>query len=567
MLDTFATWEGRAYALILCLCPFVLSYFLTSVLSASSIRSNHDNKSPPIDPSADFIFGNLFAFAFDTRRYFAHLITRYGNNTPVRIRVANQQYFFISGAQSILRFFRTSRELSTTPATVAILENVFGSPPETASILINDNTGFSVQPLEGSNPIPQDQRYHHIIHNTIHTNLMGVGLADLASRYLENLEKELDALSGESEEWIEIPDLYTLVQNTIFKASTMAICGPHLFELNPTFTDDFWEFDIKVGGLIKGLPRFLVPSSYRVRDRLIDEIMKWHEFAESHIDRKDVELEKKLWEPYYGSKLVRDRARELSQIKGYNDKARAANDLGLIWGANANIVPIVGWFLLDTISRPEVLSRVRNELSNIAKLHPSSSTSEHMPELMSNPLLQSIYCEELRLRSGTTIQRSPISSNYKLGPWKFPKDDMIIASVWFEGRDKTVWNEGPNGEHDVEDFWPDRFIVYPNDPNSGPRRPESASAKSKSDKVKEPTFTVDSVNGAFIPYGGGQKMCPGRFYAKQEALGALAMFLNKFDIELMEEKQIVPDLSYFPMGILPPKGKYPARLRRRKEAV
>jgi cytochrome P450 len=160
-----------------------------------------------------------------------------------------------------------------------------------------------------------------------------------------------------------------------------------------------------------------------------------------------------------------------------------------------------------------------------------------------------------------------MSSNYKLGPWKFPKDYMIIASVWFEGRDKTVWNEGVNGEHDVEDFWPDRFIVYPNDQNSGPRRPDLASAKSKSDKVKEPTFTVDSVNGSFIPYGGGQKMCPGRFYAKQEALGALAMFLNKFDIELKEKKPIVPDLSYFPMGILPPKGKYPARLRRRKEAA
>jgi hypothetical protein len=483
----------------------------------------------------------------------------------------------------MLRLFRTSRELSTGPASVAIMENVFGSPPETASILINDNTGCSVQPLEGSNPLPQDQRYFHLIHNTIHTNLMGAGLADLASRYLENLEKELDELSGESEDWIEIPDLYALVQNAIFRASTIAICGPHLFELNPTFTDDFWEFDIKVGGLIKGLPRFLVPSSYRVRDRLIDEIMAWHRFAESHIDRKDEELEKKLWEPYYGSKLVRDRARELSQIKGYNDKARAANDLGLIWGyalclytvifffllilcsANANIVPIVGWCLLDTISRPEVLSRVRIELSNIVKLRPSSSTSEHMPELMSNPLLQSIYCEELRLRSGSTIQRSPISSNYKLGPWKFPKDDMIIASVWFEGRDKTVWNEGANGEHDVEDFWVDRFIVYPNDPNSGPRKPDSA--KSKSDKVKEPTFTVDSVNGAFIPYGGGQKMCPGRFYAKQEALGALAMFLSKFDVELIEKKPIVPDLSYFPMGILPPKGKYPARLRRRMQAA
>lgn len=140
---------------------------------------------------------------------------------------------------------------------------------------------------------------------------------------------------------------------------------------------------------------------------------------------------------------------------------------------------------------------------------------------------------------------------------------MIIASVFFEGRDKTVWNEGANGEHDVEDFWPDRFIVYPNDPYSGPRKPDAT--KSKSTKVKKPTFTADPVNGSFIPYGGGQKMCPGRFYAKQEALGALAMFLSRFDIELIENKPIVPDLSYFPMGILPPKGKYPARLRRRKQ--
>jgi hypothetical protein len=279
---------------------------------------------------------------------------RFGHNVPVQIRVANQQYFFISGAQSILRLFRTSRELSTVPASVTILETAFGSPPETASILINDNTGFSVQPLEGSNPIPQDQRFHHIIHNALHTNLMGEGLADLASRYLENLEKELDALSGESNEWIEIPDLYMLVQNTIFRASTMAICGPTLFELNPTFTDDFWEFDIKVGGLFKGLPRFLVPSSYRVRDRLIDGIMKWHQFAESHIDRKDEELEKKLWEPYYGSKLLRDRARELSQVKGYNDKARAANDLGLIWGYVLFIGTIVFFFLLIFVARMRI---------------------------------------------------------------------------------------------------------------------------------------------------------------------------------------------------------------------
>ena len=233
---------------------------------------------------------------------------------------------------------------------------------------------------------------------------------------------------------------------------------------------------------------------------------------------------------------------------------------------------MIGWTLIDVLMRPSVLSQVRSEIFAA----PGTSHYEQMLVLLSNPLLQSIYSEELRLRNGVIIQRVPIVDNFKIGPWKFPKGDMVIASSWHEQRDRNVWNEGPvNGEfHSVEDFWAERFLVYPNDPSTGPRKPGSEDTtkttrpgeEEKGDKDK-PVYTTESVTGSYIPYGGGHHMCPGRFYAKQEAIGAMVIFLNMFDIELKRAENDFPkpNLDYFAFGVVPPVGKFPARMRRRKQ--
>jgi cytochrome P450 len=202
-----------------------------------------------------------------------------------------------------------------------------------------------------------------------------------------------------------------------------------------------------------------------------------------------------------------------------------------------------------------------------------------MPTLLSNPLLQSIYSEELRLRNSASLSRTPINPTLRLGNWIFPKDKMIIVSSWHESRDHTVWNEGPvNGEvHPVDEFWAERFLVYPNDPSTGPRKPISSSTATKNSKLEKkteigakdekPYYTTEPVAGSYIPYGGGLKICKGRFYAKQEALGSMALFLMMFDIELVKgeiEGVPKPNMRYFPFGVVPPLGPVQARLRRRK---
>jgi hypothetical protein len=40
-------------------------------------------------------------------------------------------------------------------------------------------------------------------------------------------------------------------------------------------------------------------------------------------------------------------------------------------------------------------------------------------------------------------------------------------------------------------------------------------------------------SGNYFPYGGGTAACPGRYYAKQEILAAVALVIAKFDFEPM----------------------------------
>lgn len=75
ILDNMYLYGGwKAMAVSICLLPFLVSYLVTTIMSVIAVRSKKNDKLPAIDPSADFILGNLLAFSFDTRGYMAHLM-------------------------------------------------------------------------------------------------------------------------------------------------------------------------------------------------------------------------------------------------------------------------------------------------------------------------------------------------------------------------------------------------------------------------------------------------------------------------------------------------------------
>lgn len=117
--------------------------------------------------------------------------------------------------------------------------------------------------------------------------------------------------------------------------------------------------------------------------------------------------------------------------------------------------------------------------------------------------------------------------------------------------DPTVWNTA-EGLYPLTTFWPKRFLVpegvyndsparntavLHNDENvlaSHERKPETkcSSPQTSGIDMKMPRkFTLNGLNGSWIPYGCGSRAYPGRHFAKREILIAVAMMLTAFDIE------------------------------------
>ena len=183
-------------------------------------------------------------------------------------------------------------------------------------------------------------------------------------------------------------------------------------------------------------------------------------------------------------------------------------------------------------------------------------------KLLHDDLLQSIYAEILRMRVAVFIVREPTTDDYSLRGWHFKKNETLNMSTRTEHHAEDIWNSGSKTKpHPLTEFWAERFLIYPDDPTSGPLKEPRPR---KDDDRKEPYFSMDGCNWSWIPYGGGRSLCPGRHFAKREIILTTAILFSAFEIELKSDKLPGPDENVQGTGTMPPKGKVPCRLRRRR---
>lgn len=247
---------------------------------------------------------------------------------------------------------------------------------------------------------------------------------------------------------------------------------------------------------------------------------------------------------------------------------------------NANSVPAACWFLLETLHDPFLQKRVRASLQ-AARAEPPANANQplafDMAKLTSDALLQSIFAEILRLRVAALVVRQPTVDRFSLpGGWHIKQNETLSMSTRTELMDDAFWNAGDAANpHPLDHFWAERFMVYPDDPRSGPlreprRRLKSIQAQAQQQQdgkngKNEPYFSLDGCSWSWVPFGGGRQLCPGRHFAKREILLTSAIFLMAFDIELLTDKLPGPDEGVYGFGTMPPNGKVPCRIRRRRE--
>lgn len=210
-----------------------------------------------------------------------------------------------------------------------------------------------------------------------------------------------------------------------------------------------------------------------------------------------------------------------------------------------------------------MLSRVREEVGKCVVQTDTGKDRFDIKALGKNPLLQSIYAEALRLRIAAFIMRSPERENMKINEWILPKGEIVLIATTPAHMDEKVWNTGKANEYPLDRFWADRFLVYPGDPTSGPRK-VSYQETSKIQKGEEPRFSLDDLDGSWIPYGGGFRACPGRHFAKREILMTFAIMVTLFDLEVDGSKALQTDPRANGLGAQRPKNQIPFRIRKRR---
>lgn len=130
----------------------------------------------------------------------------------------------------------------------------------------------------------------------------------------------------------------------------------------------------------------------------------------------------------------------------------------------------------------------------------------------------------------------------------FRKNSVLLAPSMPSHHDSTFFKDPP-----AHVFYAERFLV--------PARRED-----HPDGPIDYVFSSSGAGSRLWPWGGGRTICPGRVFAKQEVLAAVAMVLLLFDVEAAEPDDYeIPGFSraYSGSGTIAPNADVKIRMRRR----
>lgn len=181
----------------------------------------------------------------------------------------------------------------------------------------------------------------------------------------------------------------------------------------------------------------------------------------------------------------------------------------------------LSWALYLLAQHPGVAQKIREESKKVFATE-GTSAFEKARELRYT--LQVVQ-EVLRLYPPAWIVGRRSLGPDSLGPYAFPADSYFLISTYSLHRKPEYWPE-------PEVFDPDRF--------------------SEENSKGRPTY-------AYLPFGGGPRLCIGNNFALLEMQLVLAILLRDFEVDLLAASQVVtPE----PMVTLRPRGGVQLRVRK-----
>ncbi|KAI0879525.1 cytochrome P450 [Hypoxylon argillaceum] len=511
----------------------------------STLRFRHwdSSKHPDVPLAPYWIPGafHLLPFLWDNVSFMINTIIRYGWEKPLMVKAATTRLVLIGNPQHVAAVFKNSRFLSTRFVLERVQRLLVCIPPDIMPVYLADNSGMAAESRKASNVAQEDRILFHQAH-THHKWLASPYLEPLAELFLRKLDDKTRALDM-GEDWVEYPNLFSFLQSIIISVNIETMLGSKVLELNPNLVEDLCSAFVAVPAFLKGWPSWLAPKGFKARERVIKALKKWHTYAHGAGDYNSTQESDPDWDAIWGSKCEKVRQQYMNGMKALTAHVRACEDWGFLIGLNYNTPPTLFWYFFEALKDTSLFARMTREVVACC----SSDGTISIPALAAQPLLESAYAEVLRLRVSIVMTRTVEYGDLNFSGYKIPRGDVALMPTTSVHFNEEAWaRAGRSIDKPLTEFHAERFLE-PSE--TGPR------------------FSTDGLAGLWIPYGGGDRMCPGRHLVKLEMLIFFAHMFSKYEIQANEVdmKRVGPNRRYESFGTLPPNRPVRFRIRRKVE--
>ncbi|KAF2967830.1 hypothetical protein GQX73_g5767 [Xylaria multiplex] len=214
----------------------------------------------------------------------------------------------------------------------------------------------------------------------------------------------------------------------------------------------------------------------------------------------------------------------------------AAAHFVIIHGGLVSAVPTTFWAIAYVFSDPALLARARQDALAAVTLAPANEENKRRgykreARILNDrlevlcPLLVSVLRETQRLVAVGTLHRrvledTEISASTDDRTYLLTKGTAIFVPVFPCHRNESVWGSIPDAFR-LGRFHKDKYSYK-----------RGAGNESYTLDVAQlpPVSSTQLQRKAYIPFGGGKEMCPGRHLAVAETLGTLVMLVLGFEI-------------------------------------
>lgn len=193
--------------------------------------------------------------------------------------------------------------------------------------------------------------------------------------------------------------------------------------------------------------------------------------------------------------------------------------------------------------QPGLLARVLADVDKAATTTSDGGVDLDIRKLASSPLLQSIFHETLRMYTDVLVTRDLHQDvTLPIGDSKDSPRRLLLkkGTSVFAPSLVNHWDPNHFASPPADVFCAERFLVP-----AGAEK-EGGGGGGGGGEV---AFSTEADGRRIFPWGGGPTICPGRVFAKQEVMSAVALTLLTFDIVPVDEKSYrIPRPAQAPPG-------------------